>query len=117
MPLRGLLLALGCVALLAVGQLLFKSAAQQWRVEGWSLATVSSLVSAPLVAAVALYALATVLWVLTLRMVPLTTAYPLYALTFVIVPVLAHYFADEPLSPRSMIGAAVIVAGVLISVK
>ena len=117
MPLRGLLLALGCVTLLAVGQLLFKSAAQQWRIDGWSLTTFSSLLSAPLIAALALYSLATLLWVLTLRMVPLTTAYPLYALTFVIVPVLAHYFAGEPLSTRSMIGAAVIVAGVVISVK
>lgn len=45
MPPRWILLTLACVLLLAVGQLLFRVAAQQWHVEGWSLATARSFLS------------------------------------------------------------------------
>ena|SRR5689334_20199460 len=114
---RGLVLVLSCVLLLAVGQVLFKHAAQQWRVEGWSLATLRNLLSPALLIAMVLYAAATLLWILALRTLPLTTAFPLYALTFVIVPVLAHFFANEPLSARTIAGAVVIVIGVAISVR
>ena len=116
MPTRGLLLVLLCVALLAIGQLLFKLSAAQWRVEGWSLATAANLISPIFLLAVGLYGVATVLWIFALRSVPLTTAFPLYALTFVIVPILAHFFVGEPLSARTMVGAAIIVAGIAVSV-
>jgi drug/metabolite transporter (DMT)-like permease len=38
-------------------------------------------------------------------------------LTFIIVPVLAYFFAGEPLTLRTLAGAAVIMLGVLISVR
>ena len=41
----------------------------------------------------------------------------IYALTFIIVPVLAYFFAGEPLTLRTLAGAAVIMLGVLISVR
>jgi drug/metabolite transporter (DMT)-like permease len=117
MSLRGLLLVLACVVLLAVGQLLFKFAALQWRVDGWTWSSARNLLSPTLMLAMLLYALATVMWVYALRTVPLTVAFPIYALTFIIVPVLAYFFAGEPLTLKTLAGAAVIMLGVLISVR
>jgi undecaprenyl phosphate-alpha-L-ara4N flippase subunit ArnE len=116
MQLRWLLLTLLCVSLLAVGQMLFKSAAAQWRFDGWSWSTVSTLLSPAFIAAFVLYAAVTVLWVAILREVPLSLAFPVYALSFLLVPLLAHFVGGEPLSMRTLIGGAVIVLGVIISV-
>ena len=117
MSLKGLLLVLGCIVLIAPGQLLFKSAALQRRLDAGAWIAVRTLASPAFVAAIVLYALATLLWVYALRLVPLGTAFPLYALTFVVVPLVAHYFAGEPLSANVIIGGAVIIAGVAISVR
>jgi drug/metabolite transporter (DMT)-like permease len=117
MYLRWLLLTLLCVALLAVGQMLFKSAAGQWRVDGWSWSSVSTLFSPSFVAAMALYAGVTILWLAVLRVVPLSIAFPIFALSFIFVPVLAHFVWGEPLTLRTLLGGAIIVIGVIISVR
>jgi drug/metabolite transporter (DMT)-like permease len=117
MYLRWLLLTLLCVALLAVGQMLFKSAANQWRVDGWSWSSVSTLFSPSFVAAMALYAGATILWLAILRVVPLSIAFPVFALSFLFVPVLAHFVWGEPLTARTLLGGAIIVIGVIVSVR
>lgn len=117
MYLRGLLLTLLCVALLAVGQMLFKSAASQWRVDGWSWSSVTTLLSPSFVAAMVLYAGVTILWLVVLRVVPLSIAFPIYALSFLFVPVLAHFVWGETLSARTLLGGAIIVIGVIVSVR
>jgi drug/metabolite transporter (DMT)-like permease len=117
MALRWLLLTLLCAALLAVGQMLFKSAAGQWRVDGWSWSTVSALFSPAFIAALLLYAVVTVLWVAILRAVPLSLAFPVYALTFLFVPLMAHFVGGEPISLRTLVGGAIIVIGVIVSVR
>ena len=53
---RWVLLTLVCVAFLVIGQLLFKRAAAQWRVEGLSLVTVTSFFTPTLIAALVLFA-------------------------------------------------------------
>ena len=66
--------------------------------------------------ALAVYGLATVVWVALLRQVPLQLAYPFVALAFFFVPILAHWFLGEALRWQSFLGAAFILAGVWISV-
>ena len=117
MPARSLLLTLACVVLIAVGQLLFKSAAGQWRVEGWSWATLRGFLSPVMLIALIIYAAATLLWVFVLRTVPLSSAYALFSLAFLIVPVLAWIFLGETLSLNTLIGGAIIVVGVIIAVR
>ena len=117
MQARWLLLTLLCVLLLAVGQMLFKSAAAQWRIDGWSWTSVRGFLSPALIAGLVLYAATTVLWVYILRTVPLTLAYSVYALAFVIVPLLAYFFFEEPLTLKTFLGAALIVAGVIVTVR
>src|SRR5690349_18067177 len=116
LPLRWVALTLGCVLLLAVGQVLFKIAAGTWRVEGWSLATLRNFLSPPMLVALAVYAVATFAWVLVLRHVPLGAAYPLFSLPFVVTPVLAHVVLGEPLALRTLVGASIIVVGVVVAV-
>jgi drug/metabolite transporter (DMT)-like permease len=117
MPLRSFLLTALCVLMIAVGQLMFKSAASQWKFDGLTWASVAGFLSPLMIAALALYAVATVLWVFVLRTVPLSAAYAVYALAFLVVPLLAHFVLDEPLSPNVLIGGVIIVAGILVAVR
>jgi undecaprenyl phosphate-alpha-L-ara4N flippase subunit ArnE len=117
MSLRSLLLTALCVLMLAVGQLMFKSAASQWKFDGLTWASVAGFLSPLMIAALALYAVATVLWVFVLRTVPLSTAYAVYALAFLVVPLLAHFVLDEPLPPNVLVGGAIIVAGIVVAVR
>lgn len=113
---RGLAIVLACVLMIAIGQVLFKAAAGQWRVQGWSWESLRSLLSPALVVALVIYATATVMWVFALRSVPLSVAYPLFALTYVVVPLLAYFAHGEPLTGKAFVGAAIIVLGVAVSV-
>jgi drug/metabolite transporter (DMT)-like permease len=117
MQIRWLLLTVLCVALLAVGQMLFKSAAEQWHIDGWSWTSLRGFFSPPLLAALALYAVATVLWVFVLRTVPLSLAFPVYALTFIIVPLMAYFVWDEPVTYNTLLGGVVIMLGVIICTR
>jgi drug/metabolite transporter (DMT)-like permease len=117
MPARSFLLTLLCVLLIAVGQLLFKAAAQRWEFAGWSWETLTGFLSPLMLVALAVYGIATVLWVYVLRTVPLGAAYAVFSLAFVIVPLLAHFVLGERLTVSTMIGAALIVAGVVVAVR
>jgi drug/metabolite transporter (DMT)-like permease len=114
---RWVLLTLVCVAFLVIGQLLFKRAAAQWRVEGLSMVTVTSFFTPALIGALALYGLTTVLWVFVLKHVPLALALPFNALVFIAAPVAAHYLFGESISGNTFIGGALIIAGVFVAVR
>jgi len=117
MPARSMLLTLACVALIAVGQLMLKAAAKQWRVDDLSWSAARSFFSPIMIAALVLYGLATLLWVYVLRTVPLSSAYAIFSLAFVVVPILAHYALGEPLSTNALVGGAIIVVGVVVATR
>jgi drug/metabolite transporter (DMT)-like permease len=117
MPVRSLLLTVLCVLMIAGGQLMFKTAASQWKFEGLTWSTVVNFLSPLMIAALALYGVATVLWVYVLRTVPLSLAYAVFALAFLIVPLLAHFVLDEPLSANVLIGGVIIVVGILVAIR
>ena len=77
----------------------------------------SNFLSPLMIAALVLYGVATVLWVYVLRTVPLSAAYAVFALAFLIVPLLAHFVLDEPLSANVLIGGVIIVVGILVAVR
>src|SRR3546814_10460513 len=73
------------------------------------------LATVPLfILALMLYGSATILWVLALREVPLSIAYPFTALAFVLVPLASAAFFDEALGPRYFVGLAFVIGGVWI---
>ena len=101
--------------LLALGQILFKYAADTSpRVA--SIGGIMGLISNPyLWAAGVLYVAATLLWLLILQHVPLSRAYVFAALGFIIVPMASAVLFGDSLSLRFCIGAALIVAGVYLA--
>lgn len=113
-PPRDLLLTLVCVGGIAAGQILFRLAAE--RIDGSKLLT--SLLSNPwLWVALTVYGVATLLWIHVLRTAPLHRVYPLFALAFVVVPVLEHWVWQQPLRWQSWVGGFIIAVGVALSVS
>jgi drug/metabolite transporter (DMT)-like permease len=108
------ILILLSVGMICAGQVLFK-------VTGQKLATGHAALSPQVVAimaiAISIYGSATLLWVHVLKSVPLTKAYPFMALSFVLVPAMGVAFLSERVTPQYVLGAALIVVGVLVSVR
>ena len=105
-----LLLILSTIVLLSLGQVLFKSASSQLVVQ-----QPMSWLSLPLLGALVIYALATLLWLLVLSRVPLSFAFPFYGLAFLLVPVLATVVLGEALRWQVLLGGAVILCGIAIT--
>ena len=96
---------------LAMGQLLFKLAADQFVPDGsWRAA----LLSPYLIGAIVLYAATTALWIFILRKLPLSTAYPFALLGAVFVIGLASFVLKETVELRQVIGVGVVIAGMLV---
>jgi drug/metabolite transporter (DMT)-like permease len=100
---------------LAVGQVLFKVAARTFQTSPahW----LENFLNVRLLLALAVYFIATVMWLLVLKVTPLRIAYPFAALAFVLVPLLAHFFLRESLTWNTFAGAALIALGVWVSVS
>lgn len=64
--------------------------------------------------ALALYGVATILWVLALRETPLSRAYVFVALAFALVPIGAAVFFHEVLGLRYVVGLLLIITGIVI---
>jgi drug/metabolite transporter (DMT)-like permease len=111
------LLALGltvlCVLLISAGQILFKMAAAEGLRRG-HLNLIEQWLTWSLFFALVIYAIATLLWVWVLRHVPLSVAYPIYALAFIIVPVCGYIVLNEQLSWHHFVGGLTIIVGVMI---
>ncbi len=103
-----------CVLGIAIGQILFRVAAQRIDTQRW-LSTIVG--NTWLWSALTLYGLATVLWIHVLRTAPLNKVYPLFALAFVVVPVFESLLLGAPLRRQSLIGGALIMVGVAVSVR
>ena len=90
MQANALILTILFTVMLAAGQLLFKMAAEQIKFAGRVPKLICNAMSNPyLLTGLAIYASATALWIWVLREAPLSIAYPITALAFVIVPLLS----------------------------
>ncbi len=106
--------ALICVLGIAAGQLLFKLSAMSLQRTG-SLFHLDTLTT--LFAAFALYGITTIAWVWVLQKIELGKVYPLMALAFVLVPVGSYVMFGEKFQSQYFLGVAVIIAGIIITVK
>lgn len=114
MSIPQLLLILLTVFLLSTGQILFKLASNGIVLSSTGL--LPSLLNLRFMAALAVYSIATLLWIIALKDIQLRVAYPFAALAFFIVPTLAHFILGETLSWNTYVGAVIIAIGVIISV-
>lgn len=109
---RGRLIILACVVIMTIGQILFKLVAVNYNKTGnildWGVLGV-------LVIAGSLYVTSTGLWILALRSVEISKAYPYFALGFVFVPLLGAWMFGEVLSLRYAFGVLLIIAGVVMT--
>lgn len=107
-------IALLCVIGIASGQILFKlSAASLAKTNSFLAPQTASLLAASL----ALYGVTTIAWIWVLQKSELGRIYPLMALAFVIVPLGSHIFFGERFPPMYFVGVAMIMAGIVITVR
>ena len=109
---KTIVLILGAVAFSVVGQLFLKSGAQHLvglgRLEFLLAAGRDTHVLSGLVAWIA----STVCWLYVLRVAPLSRAYGLTSLTYVLLPLASVYLFDEQLRRLHGLGTVLIVIGV-----
>ncbi len=94
-----------------IGQLMMKSAAMEGAGRG-----VGSLVSIKTVAALGVYALGVINWIVALRNVNLGVAYSLSSLNYVGIFLGSYFFFGEAISAQKLIGVALIFFGVMLIV-
>jgi len=116
-----LLLLAVSIALGATGQLLFKYASLRLPSFGelGFLGTLVRLITTPAVlGGFACFFLSAVLWIFALRQVALSVAYPMVAISYIVIFVGSAVLFDETVTWRHWSGALLIVAGiVLINLK
>lgn len=117
MTARLITILLSSIVLGAVGQLMLRYAARllaapsQLGVWRW-LAAVFTTPS--ILGAFAFFAVSALLWIVALREAPLTVAYPMVALAYVIIFTGSYFLFAEPITWAKIIGAALIVTGIII---
>lgn len=115
-----LLLVLGSVGTATLGQLLLKSGMTSvGRLGAGALQqpvqTVLAIASTPVVwLGLACYGFGAVLWLVVLSRLDLGYAYPLLAISYILIPLLAHFLLGETIPPLRWVGIAVIFIGVVI---
>jgi drug/metabolite transporter (DMT)-like permease len=100
---------------LAAGQVLFKHVGLAMRgrplLDGFLLMARQPA----LYTALAIYGLATLLWIWILSRLPLTQAYPWMAISMVIVPLLGWFVFGERVTPVFWLGMVLILVGLLLT--
>jgi drug/metabolite transporter (DMT)-like permease len=76
---------------------------------GWKLATEWHII-----VALFCYALSVVIWILALSRVPVSIAFPMLSMAYVVNALAAWYLLGEAFNPTKLIGMGVIILGVVI---
>ena len=108
------ILTLTVVVGIASGQILWKLAADSVSANGAVDAVRQLAISPQFIGGLALYGAMTCLWIFVLQSAPLSRAYPFFALTFILVPILSTLFLSESISVMTMLGAGLIVTGIVV---
>lgn len=105
---------LAVVAILSVGQVLFKLAAARVPALKGPMSLLAFIFEPVLLAALVLYGAGTVLYVLVLKHAELSVAQSFVALSFALTPLLAMIFLGEKLNWANLVGVILIFAGVFV---
>ncbi|MCH7472333.1 EamA family transporter [bacterium] len=114
-PLHALVLLLVSIGLGAGGQLMFKGAASAMppfaELGLWRL--LAAMFTTPLIlSGFTCFFISAVLWIIALRSVPLSIAYPMVAMSYIIIFTGSYFFFSEPITWKHLLGALLIVSGV-----
>jgi drug/metabolite transporter (DMT)-like permease len=106
--------ALLSVAGISTGQLLLKMAAMNLvNAEAIGFWFLGFRINIYLMGGLMVLGASTLLWIWVLRGIPLSMAYPVMALAFVIVPILSFFILGEALSWKILLGSLLIGAGLI----
>jgi multidrug transporter EmrE-like cation transporter len=67
-----------------------------------------------IIVALCCYALSVVIWILALSRVPVSIAFPMLSMAYVVNALAAYYLLGEPFSSTKLVGMGVIILGVII---
>jgi len=95
------------IGIACVAQIFFKKGAVE-------MAGISSFLSRNIMIGLGLYAVSTVFYLNALRTIPLSVAYPMIALSYVIVVLVGKFYLGETLSNVSVMGVCLILTGVVL---
>ena len=109
---KTLLLILGAVGFSATGQLFLKSGAEQLAGLGRLDFLLAAARDARVLSGLAAWGASTVCWLFVLRVAPLSRAYGLTSLTYVLVPLASVFIFGEPLRRLHVVGIALIILGI-----
>lgn len=101
-----LLVTLGTL-LAAAGQIFLKLGAT-------GAQSMADFVNVRTLAGFTLYGVGSLLWIIALARLPLSKVYPFTILTFVLVYAASATLLGEPMTPKVLLGAALVIAGLLV---
>jgi drug/metabolite transporter (DMT)-like permease len=100
---------------MSVGQLLFKVGAYRFHGSTF-IEWIRSFISNPyLIVAIFLYAFTIIIWIFTLKKLPLSHIYPITAFSYILVPILSWLILDEKVNFTNICGALIIIFGIYVS--
>ncbi|MCB1218657.1 EamA family transporter [bacterium] len=105
------------IALGAAGQLMFKAAARTlpaYSELGLARLLLAMFTTPLILAGFICFFISSVLWIVTLRSMPLSNAYPMVALSYVIIFLGSFYLFGEAVDWRHWAGAGLIISGILL---
>lgn len=118
MSTASLLVILASVVVTALAQLCLKLASERYAGpifgDGFLGSVVSQMLHPLTIVAMFAYVLSLVLWLLALRNVPLSVAYPFAGLTLALVSLFGIVFLGEAVSAPKLAGVGLIVAGTVV---
>jgi drug/metabolite transporter (DMT)-like permease len=112
MNLVNFLLILCNTCILVAGQFLWKYGMMKTTFQLNPLSIIKLLFSPFIFSGLVLYGVATILWLFILSRVPLSIAYPVQSIAYVLAVFGAYFIFHEPLSPAKIIGVILIILGV-----
>lgn len=112
MNLVNFLLILSNTCILVIGQFLWKYGMMKTTFSLNPLALMKMLFSPFIFSGLVMYGAATILWLFILSRVPLSVAYPVQSIAYVLAVFGACFVFHEPLSPTKIIGVILIILGV-----
>lgn len=112
-PLTPYALVIVCVLALSAGQIIFKAVSM--RINSLFDLPSDAVAAGLFIGAMFLYGASTLIWVVALKTIPLSKAYPFMALGFILVPIAAHYVFSEKLSFNHLVGLALVVLGLIVA--
>ena len=112
MQTKTIVLILGAVAFSVVGQLFLKSGAQHLTGHGRLAFLLAAFRDVHVLSGLAAWTASTICWLYVLRVAPLSRAYGLTSLTYVLILMASVYLFDEQVRRLHVVGTVLIVIGI-----